>query len=102
MENAIVKVYGPVETVLVVAGKKGVTNAQMIPALRKFIEANDKESLSTLKEQFEAVYISSFKYLSKDQKVKHEALVNPAPVAEVVAEVIGQTTEQPAELKELA
>jgi O-phosphoseryl-tRNA(Cys) synthetase len=59
---------------LVEAGKKGVTNAQMIPAIRKYLEASDTTSLKLLSEQFPQVYTSSIKYLTKDQKAKLEAL----------------------------
>jgi hypothetical protein len=54
-------------------GKKGVTNAQMIPALRESIDAGDTDKLALIKQTFPQVYESSVKYLSKDHKAKLEA-----------------------------
>jgi hypothetical protein len=59
---------------LVAPGKKGVTNAQMIPAMKKFLIENDTESLAKLKEYFPGVYASSTKYLGKENIAKLEAL----------------------------
>jgi hypothetical protein len=57
---------------LVKPGKKGVTNAQMIPALREAIIADDKEKLALIKATFPQVYDSSVKYLNKADKAKLE------------------------------
>ena len=59
---------------LVTPGKKGVTNAQMIPAIRNYLADNNTDSLQALKVNFPGIYLSSVKYLSKDQKAKLEAL----------------------------
>jgi hypothetical protein len=55
---------------LVKPGKKGVTNAQMIPVLRATIDADDKAKMAILKRTFPQVYVSSIKYLCKDHKAK--------------------------------
>jgi hypothetical protein len=59
---------------LVQPGKKGVTNAQMIPAMREALAADDTNRLQGLKQHFPQVYISSVKYLTKEQKAKLETL----------------------------
>jgi nucleotide-binding universal stress UspA family protein len=55
-------------------GKRGVTNAQMIPAMREALNANDNTRLAGLRQYFPQVYISSVKYLSKEHKAKLEGL----------------------------
>ena len=72
MAEAIGELAGEVE--LVPIGKRGVTNAQMIPVLRQTLKENDTDKLLLLKVAFPAVYTSSIKYLTKDEKAKLEAL----------------------------
>ena len=62
-------------TTLVPAGKKGVTNAQMIPVLRSTIQADDSSKLILLKQYYPEVYASSLKYLSKPQAEKLAKLI---------------------------
>lgn len=59
---------------LVAHGKKGVTNAQMIPAMKQYLADNDTEKLTQLKSHFPAIYASSVKYLGKENIAKLEAL----------------------------
>jgi hypothetical protein len=59
---------------LVDAGKKGVTNAQMIPAIKKYIDMDDKAKLLQLQQYYPQIYISSLKYLSKPYQAKMQAL----------------------------
>jgi len=83
-EGTAAVVAGPV---FVNPGKKGVTNAQMIPAMREALAANDLERLAGLKATHETVYGNSIRYLTKDQKAKLEALTNPAaPAPEATAQ----------------
>lgn len=54
---------------LIVPGTRGVTNAQMIPAIKKILKSNNiKNKLSLLKSEYNDVFKSSFKYLTKKQK----------------------------------
>jgi hypothetical protein len=59
---------------LVTPGKKGVTNAQMIPVMKAAIMENDTDKLAQLKQYFPGVYVSSTKYLGKENIAKLEAL----------------------------
>lgn len=56
---------------LIVPGKKGVTNAQMIPAMKNYLKVGDFHSLQKLKEKYPEIYDSSSKYLPK----KYQALL---------------------------
>ena len=68
------------ENDLVKPGKKGVTNAQMIPVIIATIDADDPAKLILLKKTFPQVYASSLKYLGKEHKAKIEAYNAPAAV----------------------
>ena len=57
-------------SVLIEPGRNGVTNMQMIPRMKELIDTNENEKLLALKEQFPAVFESSFKYLKKSYKTK--------------------------------
>ena len=57
---------------LVKPGKKGVTNAQMIPVLKATLDADDQIKLAILKRTFPQVYVSSLKYIGKDNTTKIE------------------------------
>ena len=59
---------------VIVAGKKGVTNFQMIPAMKTAIDANDVEKLQLLKQHFGPVFESTTKYVGKERKNKLIAL----------------------------
>ena len=50
---------------IVVPGKKGITNAQLIPALKRLISENNIEDIKFIKNEIMDIYESSFKYLSK-------------------------------------
>lgn len=58
---------------MVKGGKRGVTNAQMIPALKE--NADNKENLVVIYNAFPAVFESSVKYTPDSMKVKLEAFV---------------------------
>jgi hypothetical protein len=60
---------------LVESGKKGVTNAQMIPAIKKYIDLGDSGKLLSLKQYYPQIYISSLKYLSKPYQQKLDTLI---------------------------
>jgi len=81
MENVITKTE-----VLCPAGKKGVTNAQMIPVIKATIAAEDAGKLALLKQYYPEVYFSSLKYLSKPQMDKLGKVLNPEPAQESVQE----------------
>lgn len=53
------------KTNIVIPGKRGVTNAQMIPAIEKAIVANSKADLLELKLTYPDVFESSRKYIKK-------------------------------------
>jgi hypothetical protein len=53
---------------LILPGKKGVTNFQMIPAIQKAVDANSIEQLILLKAQYPQVFENSMRYLKKKQR----------------------------------
>lgn len=59
---------------LVQPGKKGVTNAQMIPSMKLAIDNEDTQALDLLKQYYPSVFFSSTKYLGKDRIIKLESL----------------------------
>ena len=71
-----VKVLDPEVADLVKLGRKGVTNAQMIPAIRNAIDAKDSDKLAILERHFPSVYDSSLKYISGKRKEELKHLVN--------------------------
>ncbi|MNJ01989.1 hypothetical protein D3C73_1617880 [compost metagenome] len=54
-----------VEHTIIVPGKRGVTNAQMIPAIEQAVKDNNKEHLIELQKQYPVVFESSRKYIKK-------------------------------------
>ncbi len=52
---------------LVKPGRFGVTNKQMIPALKQAIAANDVKQLVQLKAQYLYAFSKSLRYLSKKE-----------------------------------
>lgn len=62
--------YSKLPDGLIEVGKRGVTNAQMIPALKKAADSNDVDAIKLLKDSFPAVYESTIKYLDKERKAK--------------------------------
>lgn len=61
---------------ILVPGPRGVTNKQMIPAIKKAIDLENKELINELKTQFPSVFESSYKYLNKMYKSKYEILMS--------------------------
>lgn len=55
---------------IIIPGKRGITNAQMIPAIKKALDSESKEELLLLKEHYEEAYDSSLKYLNRNYQVK--------------------------------
>lgn len=55
---------------LVSPGKKGVTNAQMIPAMKLAVDEQDLQALDLLKQYYAEVFHSSIKYIGKDRQIK--------------------------------
>lgn len=55
---------------IITPGPKGVSNAQMIPAIKEALDQNDKTRLELLKQQYSKIYDSSLKYLSGKYKEK--------------------------------
>jgi hypothetical protein len=53
---------------LVTGGKRGVTNAQMIPVMRKYLDENNVPALEALKAAFPQVFESSRKYIGHKRK----------------------------------
>lgn len=59
---------------LVQPGKFGVTNAQLIPAMKKVIIEEDIENLTLLKSTYFYIFVRSIRYLRKHERqyiVKH-------------------------------
>ncbi|MNV04252.1 hypothetical protein D3C71_945430 [compost metagenome] len=54
-----------VGTPLISSGKRGVTNAQMIPAIEQAVKDNDKKALIELQVAYPVVFESSRKYVKK-------------------------------------
>ena len=57
------------------AGRKGVTNKQMIPAMKKAVDENDVEKLQLLKQHFGPVFESTTKYIGKERQEKLKQIV---------------------------
>jgi SprT-like family. len=74
-ERTIVKQDINEDSVLIVPGKRGVTNAQMIPAIEKYVKNNDKNSLIKLKEKYPTVFESSKKYIKKSLQFRFYQLI---------------------------
>ena len=71
----VAKVVIPAElSDILVAGKKGVTNFQMIPAMKTAVDTNDVDKLVLLKQHFGPVFESTTKYIGKERKNKLIAL----------------------------
>lgn len=62
-------------TDLVKAGPKGVTNFQMIPAMKLVLDENSKIKLAILKSSYPAVFESSLKYIGKKYTDKLNKLI---------------------------
>lgn len=58
---------------LITPGKRGVTNFQMIPAIKKAIAAVSIEDLKLLRKHYFYIFESSIRYLGKKQKAFIEA-----------------------------
>jgi hypothetical protein len=63
--------------IIVSSGKRGVTNTQMIPALKSLIADGNFEKIKELKVDHPEVLSSSIKYLSKDVKAKLFESIEP-------------------------
>ena len=63
-------------TTLVERGKKGVTNKQMIPAMKTYIDNNEVDKLRVLKAAFPPVFESTTKYVghARQEKLKEMAI----------------------------
>jgi hypothetical protein len=70
------KTLDPEVANMIKLGRKGVTNAQMIPAIKNAIDTKDSEKLVTLSKHFPGVYESSLKYISGKRKEELKHLVN--------------------------
>lgn len=84
---------------LIQPNKRGkVTNAQMIPALVKAIEAGSKEQLDILKEGYPEVFeASSTKYLNKKHSAAFIKIMNGLPLDDEVAEATSSEVEPASE-----
>lgn len=60
---------------ILIPGARGVSNKQMIPAIMKAIDLNNKDLLHELKLQYPDVFEGSCKYLNKTYKSQFEILV---------------------------
>ena len=56
-------------------GRKGVTNKQMIPAMKKAVDENDVEKLSLLKQHYTSVFESTAKYIGHARQEKLKQIV---------------------------
>lgn len=59
---------------IITPGNKGVTNAQMIPAIKKYILEGSTEKVNFLKNNYPEVFESSMKYISTKYKDKLQEL----------------------------
>jgi hypothetical protein len=57
-----------------VASSRGVSNYQMIPALRKALINEDITAIDVMKKTYPNIFVSSFKYLRKEEKAGMEKL----------------------------
>ena len=56
-------------------GRKGVTNKQMIPAMKKAVDENDVEKLALLKQHYPGVFESTAKYIGHARQEKLKQIV---------------------------
>ena len=56
-------------------GKKGITNRQMIPAIKKAIDENNTDILLLLKNSFPLVFGSSIKYIGHQRQNKLKEII---------------------------
>lgn len=61
---------------ILIPGPRGVTNKQMIPAIKKAIDLNSKELIIELKNQYQSVLEGSYKYLGKAYQERYDSLVD--------------------------
>ncbi len=57
-------------------GPRGVTNAQMIPAIRKAFKDNDRDLIIKLENQYKDAFESAFKYLKKPEKIFVQGIID--------------------------
>lgn len=60
---------------ILIPGPRGVTNKQMIPAIKKAIDLNNKELIVELRNQYQSVLEGSYKYLGKTYQEKYDRLM---------------------------
>lgn len=61
---------------LIKPGPRGVTNAQMIPAIRKAFKDNDRDLIIKLEDQYKDAFESAFKYLKKPEKIFVQGIID--------------------------
>jgi SprT-like protein len=66
----------PVSTGIIIPGRRGVTNAQMIPAIEKAVMENNKEDLLQLQNDYPTVFQSSQKYIKKSLQFRFNQLIS--------------------------
>lgn len=60
---------------VIIPGRRGVTNAQMIPAIEKVVMENSKEKLLQLQKDYPTVFESSRKYIKKSLQFRFNQLI---------------------------
>ena len=61
---------------IITPGKRGITNAQMIPSIKTAINQNQTDHIIALKSHFPQVFNSSIKYLTKSEQSTMHSILN--------------------------
>lgn len=74
-EVAAIQTASPSIEKIIEVGKRGVTNKQMIPAMREAIDAGSRIRLEILKQHYPEVFQNSIRYLGKKYNARFEQLM---------------------------
>lgn len=50
-------------------GKNGITNRQMIPAVKKYLDSREYDKVKALHDQYPDVFMSSLKYIGRIRQI---------------------------------
>lgn len=59
---------------IIVPGRQGITNFQMIPVIKQAVDKNDFKVVKFMKDMYQNVFESTFKYIGKKRQQKLNAL----------------------------
>jgi len=59
---------------IIIPGRQGITNFQMIPVIKKAVDENDFKVVKFMKDMYQNVFESTFKYIGKKRQQKLNAL----------------------------